>query len=138
MVINVWGSWCAPCRVETPDLVRLANETADQGVQFVGINTRDNRAAAKAFVRSFGVPYPSLQDPDGQVLLDFQGVVPTSVVPSTVVIDRQVQPRRRTNQRRTWLNRTCIRYARTCPLLISFSSARCTGRPSVMPRRNGI
>ena len=89
VVVNVWGSWCAPCRAETSDLVRLANENADRGVRFVGIDTRDNPAAAKAFVRSFQVPYPSIDDPHGAVLLSFRGVVPTSVVPSTVVIDRQ-------------------------------------------------
>ena len=89
VVVNVWGSWCAPCRAETPDLVRLANESADRGVRFVGIDTRDNPAAAKAFVRSFKVPYPSIEDPHGQVLLSFRGVVPTSVVPSTIVIDRR-------------------------------------------------
>ena len=91
VVVNVWGSWCGPCRAETPDLVRLANENADRGVRFVGIDTRDNSAAAKAFVRSFKVPYPSIEDPQGQVLLGFRGVIPTSVVPSTIVIDRQGQ-----------------------------------------------
>lgn len=89
VVINVWGSWCAPCRAETPELVRVANEKADQGVRFVGIDTRDNHAAAKAFTRNLKVPYPSVEDPQGQVLLAFRGTVPTSVVPSTIVIDRQ-------------------------------------------------
>lgn len=89
VVMNVWGSWCAPCRAETPDLVRVANETSSRGVRFVGINTRDNPAAAKAFVRSFKVPYPSVVDAEGQLLLNFRDTVPTSVVPTTVVIDRQ-------------------------------------------------
>lgn len=91
VVINVWGSWCAPCRAETPDLVRLAKEDVDRDVRFVGIDTRDNSAAAKAFVRSFSVPYPSIEDPQGQVLLALRGVVPTSVVPSTIVVDRRGQ-----------------------------------------------
>jgi thiol-disulfide isomerase/thioredoxin len=91
VVINVYGSWCAPCRAETPDLVRLATENASRGVRFVGINTRDNPAAAKAFVRSFKVPYPSVEDAEGQLLLNFRGTIPTSVVPTTVVIDRQGQ-----------------------------------------------
>ena len=91
VVINVWGSWCAPCRAETPDLVRVAKENAGRGVRFVGINTRDNPAAAKAFVRSFNVPYPSVEDAEGQLLLNFRGTIPTSVVPTTVVIDRQGQ-----------------------------------------------
>jgi thiol-disulfide isomerase/thioredoxin len=91
VVINVWGSWCAPCRAETPDLVRLAKENAGRGVRFVGINTRDNPAAAKAFVRSFNVPYPSVEDAEGQLLLAFRDTIPTSVVPTTVVLDRQGQ-----------------------------------------------
>lgn len=89
VVINVWGSWCAPCRAETPDLVRVANEEADRAVRFVGINTRDNPDAAKAFVRSFEVPYPSVRDNNGEVLLSFRDTIPTTVVPTTVVIDRQ-------------------------------------------------
>lgn len=88
MVINVWGSWCGPCRAEAPDLVRLANQNADRGVRFVGVNTRDNPAAAQAFVRSFAVPYPSIRDDNGQVLLAYRGLIPTSVVPTTVVVDR--------------------------------------------------
>ena len=91
VVINVWGSWCAPCRAETPDLVRVAKENANRGVRFVGINTRDNPAAAKAFVRSFKVLYPSVEDAEGQLLLNFRDTIPTSVVPTTVAIDRQGQ-----------------------------------------------
>lgn len=89
VVINVWGSWCGPCRAETPDLVRLANRYADRDVRFVGIDIRDDTAAAQAFARSFQVPYPSIEDPSGQLLLTLRDVVPTSVVPSTVVVDRR-------------------------------------------------
>jgi len=89
VVINVWGSWCGPCRSETPDLVRLANEDASRGVRFVGINTQDNPDSAKAFVRSFKVPYPSVRDDNGEVLLAFRDTIPTTVVPTTVVVDRQ-------------------------------------------------
>ena len=89
VVINVWGSWCVPCRTETPELVRLANEYADRGVRFLGINIRDNSAAARSFEDRYKVPYPSLEDPNGRLLLNFRDVIPTSVVPSTVVIDRR-------------------------------------------------
>ena len=91
VVINVWGSWCAPCRAETPDLVRLANETKDRGVRFLGVDARDNVTSAQAFVDKFKVPYPSLFDGDGQILLPFREVIPTAVIPSTVVVDRQGQ-----------------------------------------------
>lgn len=89
VVINVWGSWCVPCRTETPELVRLANEYADRGIRFLGINIRDNPAAARSFEDRFEVPYPSLEDPNGRLLLSLRDVIPTSVVPSTVVIDRR-------------------------------------------------
>ena len=89
VVVNVWGSWCQPCRKEAPDLARAARETAPRGVRFVGVVTRDNPAAAHAFGRSFNIPYPSLIDDDGQLMLEFAGVIPASAVPSTVVIDRK-------------------------------------------------
>jgi thiol-disulfide isomerase/thioredoxin len=87
VVINVWGSWCQPCRKEAPDLARVARETAALGVRFVGVDTRDNIDAARAFVRTFEIPYPSLIDDDGSLMLTFNGVIPVSAVPSTVVVD---------------------------------------------------
>lgn len=88
VVINVWGSWCGPCRAETPGLVRIANATADQGVAFVGIDTRDSRAGANAFVRKYKVPYPSVFDPAGKALLPFGSVIPSAAIPSSLVVDR--------------------------------------------------
>lgn len=89
VVINVWGSWCAPCRAETPDLVRVATEAASRGVSFVGINTRDNPQAAQAFVRANKVAYPSVVDVNGEVLLALRDTIPTTAVPTSVVVDRQ-------------------------------------------------
>lgn len=88
VVINVWGSWCGPCRAETPGLVRVANDTADQGVQFVGIDTRDDVASANAFVKNYQVPYPSVFDPTGEALLPFGSVIPSAAIPSSLIIDR--------------------------------------------------
>ena len=87
VVLNVWGSWCAPCRVEAPDLAKVARETKAQGVRFVGIDTRDNLAAARAFVRNYGLTYPSWEDQSGVLLAQFSGIVPVSAVPSTLVLD---------------------------------------------------
>ncbi len=87
LVLNVWGSWCAPCRAEAPDLAKVSKETEPRGVRFVGIDVRDNPAAARAFERDFGITYPSLDDQNGLVLANFTGIVPVSAVPSSLVID---------------------------------------------------
>lgn len=89
VVINVWGSWCSPCRQEAPILASVARETRAAGVRFVGIDVRDNVAAAKAFTTNFHIPYPSLFDDSDSLLLAFSGIVPVSAVPSTVIVDQQ-------------------------------------------------
>ena len=86
VVINLWGSWCAPCRAEAPDLAQVATATKSLGVLFYGIDTRDEPAAARAFVRRFKIPYPSFDDRDGQIIGQFTGIVPVSAVPSTLVV----------------------------------------------------
>ncbi len=89
LVLNVWGSWCAPCRKEAPDLVAAADKTAEVAA-FVGINTRDlDPAPARAFERAFGISYPSLYDPTGSLLLDLSEDLPPNAIPSTLVIDRE-------------------------------------------------
>jgi thiol-disulfide isomerase/thioredoxin len=89
VVINVWGSWCPPCRKEAPDLQAASVETKDIA-QFVGITSKDyDPAPAEAFVRSFEITYPSIYDPTGKVLLAFAGELPPSAIPTTMIIDRQ-------------------------------------------------
>lgn len=90
VVVNVWGSWCAPCRSEAPELVAASEELADDGVEFLGINSRDlDKAAAQAFQRRFEVPYPSIYDQQGRTLLAFRGTLSPNAIPSTVVVDEQ-------------------------------------------------
>jgi thiol-disulfide isomerase/thioredoxin len=89
VVLNVWGSWCCPWRAEEPMLSDAARDLSRKGVRFLGINSRNpERAAPRAFVRRYDVPYPSIYDPDGRTLLAFQGTLPPNAIPSTVVIDR--------------------------------------------------
>jgi thiol-disulfide isomerase/thioredoxin len=89
VVINVWGSWCPPCRKEAPDLQAASVETKDTA-QFIGITSKDyDPAPAEAFLRSFRITYPSIYDPTGKVLLAFAGQLPPSAIPSTMIIDRQ-------------------------------------------------
>lgn len=90
VVVNVWGSWCAPCRSEADDLTAASKELAGDDVEFLGINSRDlDRAAAQAFQRRFEVPYPSIYDQRGRTLLAFKGTLSPNSIPSTVVIDDQ-------------------------------------------------
>jgi thiol-disulfide isomerase/thioredoxin len=90
VLINVWGSWCAPCRKEAPYLQAAWDQTRTAGdVQFVGLNTRDDAAgAAEAFERRFGITYPSLRDNDGSLQLVFRSTLPPQAIPSTIVLDR--------------------------------------------------
>lgn len=89
VVINVWGSWCAPCRTETPELEKVYAETAPRGVQFLGIDVRDRRDAARDFVTDRQVTYPSIFDPEMRSMIALGRNYPTSVVPTTMVLDRQ-------------------------------------------------
>ncbi|MFE7749027.1 TlpA family protein disulfide reductase [Streptomyces sp. NPDC057428] len=91
VVLNFWGSWCAPCRAEAKHFEKVAKETEAEGVQFVGVNTRDpQKSLAVSFEEDFGVTYPSLYDPTGKLLLRFpKGTLNPQAIPSTVVIDRE-------------------------------------------------
>lgn len=100
LVLNVWGSWCAPCRAEASNFVRVAAETKDKGVQFVGINTRDTSTTpAIEFEKAHGITYPSLYDPTGRLLLRFdKGTLNPQAIPSTLIIDRDGKIASRTLQ----------------------------------------
>jgi thiol-disulfide isomerase/thioredoxin len=85
VVLNVWGSWCGPCRTEAPDLQFVA---AQSDVDVLGINVRDDAQAARDFTRSAGLTYDSISDYPGRSLAGLGGV-PRNVVPLTVVLDKQ-------------------------------------------------
>jgi thiol-disulfide isomerase/thioredoxin len=89
VVLNVWGSWCGPCREEAPAFAEAATELG-ASVQFIGLNTRDlDTAAPKKFAEVFKVPYPSIYDPQGKLLLKFRGQkISANSIPSTLVIDK--------------------------------------------------
>ena len=84
-VVNVWASWCSPCRAEIPALIALSDKYSD--VQFMGILTRDNLANAEVFARQLAVTYPNFID--DSLLLGFRNTLPANAIPTTVVIDKQ-------------------------------------------------
>ena len=88
-VLNFWGSWCAPCRVETPEFQEVYADVRDDGVQFLGLNVKEtSEQFALAFVERFGIEFPSLYDPRGEVALAFRDY-PATAIPSTIVLDPQ-------------------------------------------------
>ena len=89
VVLNVWGSWCPPCREEAPAL-QAASQATKGKAQFIGIDTKDpGPDTPAAFLRTQGISYPSIFDPSGQTLLQLAGQIPPSAIPSTIILDRQ-------------------------------------------------
>jgi len=86
IVVNFWGSWCNPCRAEADDLEQTYQATKASNVTFVGVNSRDDRDAAKQFEVG-RVTYPSIFDPNGAVALKFD--VTQVSTPATLILDRQ-------------------------------------------------
>jgi thiol-disulfide isomerase/thioredoxin len=86
VVLNFWASWCAPCRSEAAELEAVHQSTKDSGVTFVGVDSRDERDAARAFLTG-RVTYPSLYDPSGRIALRFTDVPPTTL-PATLIVDK--------------------------------------------------
>lgn len=87
-VLNFWYAACAPCRIEAPHMVELSAEFKGRA-EFIGINVRDEKEAAEAFERTFGIKYPSVQDTQGAVQLAMTKYVPLQAVPTTLVLDKQ-------------------------------------------------
>ncbi len=66
ILVNVWGSWCGPCRDEAPSLA-AAHERYGDRVQFLGVDILDVREGAREFMAEFGWTYPSVYDPPGAI-----------------------------------------------------------------------
>jgi thiol-disulfide isomerase/thioredoxin len=84
LVANFWASWCGPCRVEQPQLNRVARAYRGRGVRFIGINVRDSRGAAQSYAEEFKIPYPSLFDQAAVSAVRLQAFA----LPSTFILDR--------------------------------------------------
>lgn len=85
VVVNVWASWCAPCRAEAPTLAELADKY--EGVVFLGVLTRDSEVSARAFEKRFKIPYPTLID--DSVLVGFKDSLTANAIPTTIIMDKE-------------------------------------------------
>lgn len=87
-VINFWATWCPPCVTETPQYDLVYRQYHPKNVDFVGIDTKDERSNAQSFVRNNDISYPMVFDQTGSIALDL-GHIPTVALPITVVLDKQ-------------------------------------------------
>jgi thiol-disulfide isomerase/thioredoxin len=83
-VVNLWGSWCPPCREELPAFQRFADRATGK-VTVVGVDTRDSRSAASSLAADLGLTYPNLFDPDERLRAKLE----VSALPATLFVDRE-------------------------------------------------
>jgi peroxiredoxin len=88
VVLNFWGSWCPPCRDESPTLAVLSQQYGTKGVSFLGDDVGDSAVNALAFTQSIGITYPSVNDSSYAIVQAFDKVAPVGYTPTTVVIDK--------------------------------------------------
>jgi thiol-disulfide isomerase/thioredoxin len=87
VVVNFWGQWCAPCQAEAESLQKVYADNKARGVEFLGIDVKDDPASGRAFERQHHITYPSLDDPSNLLALRFAGMSPNAT-PTTLVLDR--------------------------------------------------
>jgi peroxiredoxin len=85
VVMNLWASWCPPCRAEMPDLQRLAEAEAGQGIAVVGVNEGESPQQARAFAASLGIRFPIWVDGRQQYGRAYNALG----LPTTVILDRE-------------------------------------------------
>ncbi|MFE0187289.1 TlpA family protein disulfide reductase [Streptomyces sp. NPDC058989] len=90
VVLNVWASWCGPCRGEAPELQKIHDKWSKRGVQVLGMDNDTSADNGRAFQREYHLSYPSLHDPSGKQLLKLpRGMVNAQSIPFTLIVDPQ-------------------------------------------------
>ncbi|MGA8808366.1 MAG: TlpA disulfide reductase family protein [Thermoanaerobaculia bacterium] len=83
--LNVWATWCGPCRFETPELQALQNQYAAKGLKVIGVSVDEGETAAvKTFVTEQKITYPIAVDPEGRIA----NLLQTTVLPTSLLLDR--------------------------------------------------
>lgn len=91
VVLNIWGAWCTACRAEVDQLVAAEKQLRADGVDFLGIDIRDDDDAARSYERRYDVSWPSIFDQDSSLLLGFRdtSLPAPAAPPTTYVVDAQ-------------------------------------------------
>lgn len=84
VLVNLWASWCPPCRAEMPDLIQYYKAHQAEGLVVLAVNSADSFGPAQQFVQEKAMPFPALFDPSGSV----EKVFGVDGLPSTFLIDR--------------------------------------------------
>jgi peroxiredoxin len=83
--LNVWATWCGPCRFETPELQALHNQYAAKGLKVIGVSVDEGETeAVKTFVAEQKITYPIALDPEGRIA----NLLQTTVLPTSLLLDR--------------------------------------------------
>lgn len=85
VLLNLWASWCGPCKDEAPVLERIWNRYESKGLVVLGIDIQDLSSDARAFIKEYGLTYPSLRDGSD----DSKSALEATGVPETYLIDRK-------------------------------------------------
>ena len=104
VVVNVWASWCEPCKDELPLLQSMQSRLTRQDATLVGVNSKDFTTEALDIVDQYGLTWPSLRDRDGAYAAKYGSVA----YPETFVIDRKgrIAAKRRGPVDQAWLDKT--------------------------------